>query len=383
MKNIEIGVSKEQDEDQESIFHGDLLEKIFAHTPIIDLVCASFVSKSWQFAVFSSLSNVNKVKPWLLVHTTNLAKKITTHAFDPRSNTWVEIFHLPYPIKKISPIQSLGSTLIYEFSSEGLFFSMDCLYLAWHHIPPPKIAWRVDPIIAVVGPYVIVAGGDTGFWDDPLTVEMYDMEASHWSTCKSMPSTFKNSSTASWVSIASNQQIMYVMEKTSGITHIFTPKTKTWSGPYDLRPDPSVYFSVIGFSGDDLIIAGLMGNPESVLTLKIWKINYQVMEFDEIGEIPIELLEKLKGEDCYFLSSITLLTTKDFFYLYNTSNPAEIIFCEINEKKCKWGSVKNLVLNDESKLGERMVMSCSSVGIANLQNAMNSRNLKFVAKSYV
>ncbi|KNA08137.1 hypothetical protein SOVF_165350 [Spinacia oleracea] len=377
---------EEEEEKEGSPIYGDLLEEVFARVPLIDLACASHVSKSWEFAVSSSLVHINKVKPWLIVQTqktTSIAKSITTHAYDPRSGTWVELCQLSMPTKYIKPLQSSGSSLFYELSHEGLSFSVDPLHCSWHHIPPPSV-WRVEPIVALVGPHVVVAGGGSGYWDeldDPLTVEMYDMETSHWSRCQSMPSILKDSAASTWLSMASNQHKMYVTEKASGISYSFTPKIKTWDGPYNLRPDPSVYFSAIGFAGDDLIIAGLIGHAKDVKTLKLWRINLEVMGSDEIGEIPFELLEKLQGENSYFLSSITLLATKDFIYIYKTSDPEEIIFCEIIEGGlCNWGSVTNIVLNDDCKIGSKMVMSCGRVDIADLHMAMNSRNLTFVAK---
>lgn len=364
-----------------SPIHGDLLEEVFARVPLIDLASASRVSKSWEFAVLSSLLHINKVKPWLIIqtqNTTSLAKKVKTRAYDPRSGTWVELSRDLSPTKQLNLLQSSGSSLFYELSSKSLSFSMDPLHQTWHHISPPHM-WRVDPIVTLVGPHVIVTGGGSTYWDDdPLIVEMYNMETSHWSTVESMPSIFKDSTSSMWLSTASNQHKMYVTEKASGITYSFSPVTNTWSGPYNLRPEPSIYFSTTGFAGDDLVLVSLIGHPENVTTLKLWKINLEIMEPNEIGEIPAELLEKLQGEDSYLLSSITLLGTQDFIYIYNSSDPAEIVFCEFVEGKCIWGSVKNLVLNDDTKIGSKMVMSCGLVEIADLRMAMKSKDFKFV-----
>ncbi|XP_021742970.1 F-box/kelch-repeat protein At1g23390-like [Chenopodium quinoa] len=360
-----------------SPIHGDLLEEVFARVPLIDLACASHVSKSWEFAVSSSLVHINKPKPWLIIQTQNTTSP--TNAYDPRSGTWVEL--VVQPSNHIKPLQSSGSSLFYELSSEGLSFSVDPLHHTWHRISSPGV-WRVDPIVAVVGSHIIVAGGGAIYWDNPLTVKMYDMTTSLWSTCQSMPSILKDSTASTWLSVASNQHKMYVTEKASGITYSFSPNTKAWSGPYDLRPDPSVYFSAIEYAGDDLILAGLIGHAENVKNLKLWKINPETMESNEIGEIPAELLERLQGENSYLLSSITILATENLIYLHNTSDPSEIIFCElIEENNCKWGSVKNIVLNDDCKVGSKMVMSCGKVGIADLHTAMKCRNIKFVAKS--
>jgi len=239
----------------------------------------------------------------------------------------------------------------------------------------------VDPIVALVGSHIVVAGGGgLGFEDDPLSVEVYDMKTSHWSTCQSMPDILKHSAASTWLSVAANRSKMYVTEKASGITYSFSPENKSWSGPYDLRPDPTAFFTAVGFAGDDLILAGVMGRAQNVKTLRLWKIKPETMEFDQIGEIPCELLEKLKGETSE-LSSISLLTAKNFAYMYNNSDPVEIIMCEIGDGECKWGSVKNLVVNDEGRIGERMVMSCGMVEIGHLHRAMGPANRKFLVKS--
>lgn len=379
METIDAQDVKVQGEEG-SVIHGDLLELVLARVPLVDLACVSRVSKSWECAVLSSLSHISKIKHWLVIHTQcrRSLKKKTTFAYDPRSNIWIEI-SLPQSTatRFISVVQSSCSSLLYQLSPNKLSFSVDPLHLTWHCIPPPR-AWRVDPIVARVGSHIIVAGGASGFYEDPLSVEMYDMETSHWSTCQAMPDILKHSAASTWLSVASNQESMYVMEKASGMLYYFSPETKAWAGPYDLRPDPDVFFSAVGFAGDDLILAGVVGRSENVETLKIWKIMPESIEFDEIGKIPTELLEKLKGGDSD-LTSISLMAAKDFIYICNSSNPEEIIFFEfVDDGGWKWGSVKNVVLNDERRIGERMVMSCGKVGIGDVQIAMKARNLKLL-----
>ncbi|KAJ8451624.1 hypothetical protein Cgig2_018258 [Carnegiea gigantea] len=350
METIDAQDVKVQGEDDSPI-HGDLLEVVLARVPLVDLACASRVSKSWEFAILSSLSHISKIKPWLVIHTQckRSLKKKTTFAYDPRSNMWIEISQPQSTATRFIPVvQSSCSSLLYELSPNRLSFSVDPLHLTWHYIPPPR-AWRVDPIVARVGSHIIVAGGASGFYEDPLSVEMYDMETSHWSTCQPMPDILKHSAASTWLCVASNQESMYVMEKASGVLYSFSPETQSWGGPYDLRPDPGVFFSAVGFAGDDFILAGVVGHSENVETLKIWKIMPESMEFDEIGKIPTD------------------------------SNPEEIIFCEFaDDGGWKWGSVKNVVLNDERRIGERMVMSCGKVGIGDVQIAMKARNLKLL-----
>ncbi|CAI9783290.1 unnamed protein product [Fraxinus pennsylvanica] len=56
--------------------------------PLIDLVPASSVSKSWRSAVASSLRHLKKPKPWLILYkqATRSPYAATTLAYDPCSN---------------------------------------------------------------------------------------------------------------------------------------------------------------------------------------------------------------------------------------------------------------------------------------------------------
>ncbi|KAF2292771.1 hypothetical protein GH714_028089 [Hevea brasiliensis] len=81
-------------------------------------------------------------------------------------------------------------------------FSFDPLHLTWHNVDSPLV-WRTDPIVAVVGHRVIVAGGACDFEDDPLAVEMYDLKTRTWDTCESLPAHFKDSAASTWLSMQS------------------------------------------------------------------------------------------------------------------------------------------------------------------------------------
>ncbi|KAJ1442211.1 F-box-like domain superfamily [Sesbania bispinosa] len=60
-----LATNKKMQEEIEAPIHGDILEAIFSHVPLIHLVPARHVSKAWKHAVLSSLCHVNPVKPWL------------------------------------------------------------------------------------------------------------------------------------------------------------------------------------------------------------------------------------------------------------------------------------------------------------------------------
>ncbi|CAI9762356.1 unnamed protein product [Fraxinus pennsylvanica] len=79
--------------EQEVEIHGDVLEAILSYVPLIDLVPASNVSKSWRSVVASSLRHLKKPKPWLILYkqATRLPYAATTLAYDPCSNRWIKI----------------------------------------------------------------------------------------------------------------------------------------------------------------------------------------------------------------------------------------------------------------------------------------------------
>lgn len=118
------------------------------HVPLIDLVSAYHVSRSWNHVVFSSLRHVNKTKPWLLLHTqlqrTMAPYLTTTHTYNTHSHMQIEIRN-----NRISSfdflLRSSHSTLLYTFSTSK-FFSFDPLHLTWHHMDTPRV-WMTDPLL--------------------------------------------------------------------------------------------------------------------------------------------------------------------------------------------------------------------------------------------
>ncbi|KAF9673443.1 hypothetical protein SADUNF_Sadunf10G0025000 [Salix dunnii] len=362
--------------------HGDILESIFNHVPLVDLVPASYVSMSWKLSVSASLQGggrrcrPNRTKPWLLIYTqsTRFPHSATTHAYDPRSHVWIQI-HEP-SMKFISALRSSHSTLLYMLSPSTFSFSYDPLHLTWHHIKAP-LTWRTDPIVAMVGKSVIIAGGTCYFEEDPLAVEMYDLETSKWEMCEPMPSILRESAASTWLSIAvnSNKNKMYVVEKSTGVAYSFDPSIKTWQGPYNLRDD--------------------------IKSIKLWEVDGESLEvYREIGEMPKQLVEKLKvinSEDdsenmIYFgmpmPSSISMSLMDDFVYIYLSSTVGgAIIMCELNgdgSGACNWTSVRNTTVNDidRCKLTQCTVTCCSKVGLVDLDKAL-SESRKFYVKETV
>ncbi|GFZ00068.1 Kelch repeat-containing F-box family protein [Actinidia rufa] len=355
-------VSGSVKDDQEDPIHGDILEEILSHVPIIDLAPAALVSRAWKRAVVSSLRHFNKPKPWFIVRTS-----ATTHAYDPRSHVWIEITQPS--INYVSTVRSSHANFLYALSPSKLSFSFDPLHLTWHHADAPT-CWREDPVVAAVGRRVVVAGGACEFEDDPLAVEIYDLESCAWSACESMPFTLKESSSSTWLSIASDDRKLFVTEKHSGVTHAFDPESRTWSRPYDLRPDPSIFYSVIAFSDGRLILIGLIGDEENVSGVKLWEVSCESFECEEIGEMPLKFLGKLS--ESFQFSSIGVCFAGNVVNIYNPSMAEEVVMCEFVGGGCRWWTVRNVVSGDR-----RMVFTSLKVGIEDVHKSLRSDNRRF------
>ncbi|KAI4314355.1 hypothetical protein L6164_027273 [Bauhinia variegata] len=364
----------EEQREAEAPIHGDILEAILSHVPLTDLVPACHVSKAWKQAVDFSIGHVNPIKPWLVVHTqSNRAPHVTTtHAYDPRSHVWVQI-HEP-SVKHVSAVRSSHSTLLYTLTATKFAFSLDPLHVMWHHVDAPRV-WRTDPVVAVVGHHIIVGGGTSEFEDDPLAVEMYNLKTHSWETSASMPENLKYSTASAWLSAAVDEHRMYVTEKNSGMTYSLDPNTKIWHGPYDMRLNQNVFFCVTGTICNRFIVAGLMGEADNVSSVILWEIRRECCE--ELGEMPKEMMEKIKGDGGY-VPSIAMATAGDFVFMYNPAEPDEIIACEVERGKCKWGCVRNVALNDDTRM-HRLVVSCADLKMEDLQRAI-SENRRFAVK---
>ncbi|CAI8587574.1 unnamed protein product [Vicia faba] len=358
--------------EEEAPIHGDVLEAIFSLVPLIHLVPSCHVSKAWNSAVFSSLTHVKQIKPWLIILSqTTLSSRVNiAHAYDPRSHSWIKITKHQPLIKKhreISTVRSSHSTLLYTISPSEFTFSLDALHLGWHQAPAPRV-WRVDPIVALVGKRVVVAGGACDFEDDPLAVEMYDTENHRdWIMCPSMPATLKSASASTWISVAVVGETMYMTEKNSGLTYSFNPITMNWEGPYDLRPDESVFYSVTGLLSEKLTVAGLVGEPGNVREIILWAVKEELGSgMEEIGSMPKEMVEKLKGDSEF--GSVEVVWVGNFVYLRNTLVLDELVVCEVvNGNMCEWRSVKNAAVDS----GTRMVFCGGDVRMEDLQRAVS------------
>ncbi|KAJ0725755.1 putative kelch-type beta propeller, F-box-like domain superfamily [Helianthus annuus] len=345
--------------------HGDVLEAILSHLPLIHLVPKSLVSKAWNKAVTSILIKSPKPQPWLIINTqtTRSPYLTTTLAYDPASRLWINI-NQP-SINYVSALRSSQPSLLYMITPSKFSFSFDPLHLTWHHAVGPRV-WRIDPIVAKVGTHVVVAGGTCDFEHDPLAVEIFNIDSRTWSKPEPMPEHFKGSASSTWHSVASEDHRLFVVTKNDAVLHTFDPVTNTWDGPYNLATDPTMFHSVIGFCNDRLILIGMLGDANDVVGVKLWEVSCESFECYEIGEMPVDLVEKLKGDELE-VSSIEGRMAGNVVYIYKPVGAEEVIVCEFGGGgECVWWSVENAVGGDRW-ISERVVFTCSNVGIDELR----------------
>ncbi|KAL8519105.1 hypothetical protein ACS0TY_010152 [Phlomoides rotata] len=364
-KEQKVGV----EEGEEFEFHGDILETLLSHVPLIHLVPASHVSKSWRAAVSSSLRHP---RPWLILHAQSTRSLFTTtsHAYDPRSDIWIHISHPP--INYIPDLKSSHSNFLYMLSNSQFSFSFDPLNIEWYRVKPPLV-WRYDPIVARVGNSVVIAGGGCDFGDDPLAVEIYDLSTRLWHSCDQMPLRLRETMATPYLSIAATAERLIVTDKESGETHWFDPGTKFWSGSFDLcTGQPVTSYHIGSTDNTGLILIGLC-KIQNVERVKIWKLGGENFECEEMGEMPGEYVEKLRKGSCG-KCSINTRVAGNVVYVYN--DVGEVVACElIGSGVCRWWRVRNV--EARGGLDDRVVFTCSVVGIDDLHKVMRAGSGRF------
>ncbi|KAJ0257689.1 F-box/kelch-repeat protein [Hirschfeldia incana] len=363
-------------EEEECSIDGDILASILSTLPLLDLDSACHVSKSWNRAVFFSLNRL-KSTPWLLLYKQRshppYTMAATATAYDPKSEKWIELSTGSSPVEHAA--RSSHSTLLYALSPARLSFSVDAFHLMWQHAPPPRV-WRIDPIVAVVGRRLIVAGGACEFEDDRLAVESLDIGSfESWERCESMPQCLSGSASSTWLSVAVSAETMYVTEKRSGVSFCFDPETKSWAELPDFSPDDCrLYSRAIGFVSNRLVMAGITGDEDDPKGIELWEVvsteSRMKLRFESVGSMPEECLEKLRGIDSDWpLTSIVFNAVGDMVYMHNNAGETgEIVAAEMEGGKlCKWRTLRNA--DARGHAGERLVVACSNVSFSDLKRA--------------
>ncbi|CAH2080086.1 unnamed protein product [Thlaspi arvense] len=370
--------------EEECSIDGDILASILSNLPLLDLYSACQVSKSWNRAVFFSLRNL-KTMPWLLVYTQRIMPPfiMAAMAYDPKSDEWIEL-KTASRVKHLSVYGSSHSTLLYSLSPKRFSFSVDAFHLNWRHVAPTRV-WRVDPIVAVVGRSLIVAGGVWQFADDKLAVELLDLDIESggvWERCESMPGSLLGSPSSTWLSVAVNSEKLYVTEKRSGVACCFDPETRSWTELLDFSPgDCKLYSREIGFAGNRLIMAGITGDEDIPTGIKLWEVavsneSPMNLKFESIGSMPKAFFDKLRVIDTDRpLTSIAFNAVGDMVYIRDAAETGEIVAAEIEGggKLCRWRTLTN---QNKCDATERLIVACSKVSFSDLKRALKD-NLSF------
>ncbi|GKE16290.1 ClpC-like protein [Tanacetum coccineum] len=172
---------------------------------------------------------------------------------------------------------------------------------------------------------------------------------------------------------------MFVMERGSGVTCCFDVVNHAWSGAYDMRPDPRVVYSVIGYCESDnkIIVVGLLSGENNENVIKVYGVDEDLSKCDEISEMPLG-----RGDDEVTMTSFDVVMAGNVMYVYNKGwGCEEVIMCEFVNGGCKWSKVVNMVVKGGSvNVMDMMVFTCGKVGMEELRGAMRSGERRFVVK---
>nr|XP_009385930.2 PREDICTED: F-box/kelch-repeat protein At1g23390-like [Musa acuminata subsp. malaccensis] len=366
---------KQKEAAADTALHGDVLDAIVSRVSPLDLLPASRVSKAWRAAV---LSSPRRPPPWFILH--HLGRRQVAAAFDPLSRAWRSLPFAPsYPSHRQGPqpqqvssymLSPGGGTRLCVLSVSALALATDPFGASWRQLEPPRYS-RTDPVVAVVGTRVVVAGGASDLEDGENAVEVFDGGASGaWVSCEPMPEAFRWSES---ISSAAVGRRLYVLEKQSPFTlSWFDVESRRWGPARGVRvPDPTVRHAAIGFANGRLLLAGAGGigtgfgwRAESV---RLWAVDEESLQVEEeVGSMPRAMVEELVGDGGWGLSSLGFLSEGRFAYVYNPSYPKDLFLCELEEGGgCRWESVPRPACMEERPT-HRVVVGCCQVGVEDL-----------------
>jgi F-box domain len=355
--------------------HGDVLEEVAMHIPIIDLFSASLVSHEWRRAVHSSLLCRPCQRPWLILRDLCNPKlsAFAIHALDPYSRSWISITRHSVsekPFEMVGPCFLRGpkgdrlcalmfhkmvidtfsvkiSSLITQFlrHDEVNFaylipfdqaISKDPFGARWEQDMKAPRMFRLDPVVAEVGRWVLVLGGECSIerdYEEEGSVEVYDRQTGVWETARLMPAVFQGSTCATWLSVAATGKRLYAMERKTGWLSWFDPESKRWGPVRQVGPDSAVRaWAITGGSSEKLLLVGVgrasAGAEEhgEVVKVRLWEVEGDnPWEVDsEWEEMPREMVDRLfpseKGGDSTWRGhSVDVCGTENGGYVCNPS----------------------------------------------------------------
>uniref|UniRef100_A0A0D9VFS7 F-box domain-containing protein n=1 Tax=Leersia perrieri TaxID=77586 RepID=A0A0D9VFS7_9ORYZ len=342
----------------DSVLHGDLLEHVLLCVPHDELAASTaLVSREWRRAARAAHQR-NRLRQrqlpcYLVAHVQGAAVGRSTHVYDPLARAWAsdgcrraDARALPF---RRCACGGAGGDRVYALSLTSMAVSDDALgdgASAWRELPPPRV-WRVDPVVAAVGPRFVVLGGGCGATVAAGVVEVLDDEAGgvqEWKTCAPMPAPLAASRR---VSAAASWRRVYVVERRTGWASWFDPAARQW-GPVRRLQLPGVNIDVESWAacgamasgfGDDandrlLVLAG--SSSDGVVLL--WSVDGDTLMVDANANasMPREMSERLSlGGDIGVAAAGAASG-----YVYNASEPSK-------------GAVRYELIADVAGVGDR------------------------------
>ncbi|KAJ4749292.1 Kelch repeat-containing F-box-like protein [Rhynchospora pubera] len=183
--------------------------------------------------------------------------------------------------------------------------SKDPFGARWEQDTKAPRKFRLDPVVAEVGWWVLVVGGECSIdrdYEEEGPVEVYDKRTGVWESAGLMPVVFEGSTCAAWLSVVASSKRLYVMERKSGWLSWFDPESKRWGPVRQMRPDPGVsaWAITVGY-GEKLLFFGARRGTDGdgVIKVKIWEVegdNLRVVD-TEGEEMPAEMVDGLFPAD--------------------------------------------------------------------------------------
>lgn len=138
--------------------------------------------------------------------------------------------------------------------------SRDPLGRRWEQDISPPRKFRLDAVVAEVGRWVVVVGGESSMdreYEEEGSVEVYDKQTGRWESAGLMPSVFEGSTCATWLSVAATGKRLYMVERRSGWVSWFDPESMRWGPARRMRGDAGVSaWAMMAGGQEKLIVVG-------------------------------------------------------------------------------------------------------------------------------
>ncbi|KAG6518736.1 F-box/kelch-repeat protein At1g23390-like [Zingiber officinale] len=379
------GAEEEQgiEENADRVLHGDVLDAVVARVSALDLLPASCVSKQWRAAVLAAArQSPRRGAPWLVLRVHG-GRKPVVHAFNPISRNWRSVALPsggPFAGRDGSAVHvsnfpcsagggSTGGAGIYALSSTRIALAADLFGTTWRELEPLR-SWRTDPVVALVGRRLVVAGGASELLeDDPASVEVWEGGSGGWAPSDPMPAAFQWSPA---ISAAASERRLYTVEKQPPFSASwFDPEAKRWGPTSRLQiPDPTVRHVSVAFACGRLLLATVSDDGGGRLdwrpqAVRLWAMDQETLEVEaeQVAQMPQEMVAALVDEDGCGMRSLGFLSSERFAYLYNPLFMKFFFLCEIDEGGsggCRWEAVPRSPSADDRPM-HRVLFSCTQV----------------------